>query len=278
MRLEEINLSAYQYVEAVSDQFTQICEPLFKLGIKYFEYFRVFSDGGYLRLINNIDYCKVYLSVIKEAGPFFKQQATKASINKSYSFLLTDINQFDKKKEPIIHLLYDFDIWNCLKIYKLHADNFMEIYTFSMARNDLQATQLFLNYYPFFEHFINYFNEQAAELISCNDKKKLAYFKSHFDFLAMSQENILVHKAEQFLRETQLMRKLVKGKGVDIRLSKRETQCLEYLALGKSMKEIGRSLELSPRTIEFYLKNIKQKTGIRSKEEIIVNYIKSNQV
>jgi DNA-binding CsgD family transcriptional regulator len=44
------------------------------------------------------------------------------------------------------------------------------------------------------------------------------------------------------------------------------------------MKETGKLLDLSSRTIEFYLNNIKQKTGLNSRDEILVNFIKDNKV
>lgn len=52
-------------------------------------------------------------------------------------------------------------------------------------------------------------------------------------------------------------------------LSRRERECLSLLLEGKSAKQSGRVLNLSPRTIETYLDAIKQKFGCRTKLEII---------
>jgi DNA-binding CsgD family transcriptional regulator len=102
--------------------------------------------------------------------------------------------------------------------------------------------------------------------------------KNQFNFDEISQKNLCTQKIEAFYQNTALTKKSLNVGDKLITLSKREAECLEGLALGKSMKEIGKLLDLSPRTIEFYLNNIKDKTGIRSKEEIIVNFIKKNQV
>ncbi|PJD97983.1 MAG: hypothetical protein CK425_02140 [Parachlamydia sp.] len=52
-------------------------------------------------------------------------------------------------------------------------------------------------------------------------------------------------------------------------LSSRESQCIRQLLKGKSAKETGAALGLSPRTVEFYLENIKNKLSCTSKQEIL---------
>lgn len=54
-----------------------------------------------------------------------------------------------------------------------------------------------------------------------------------------------------------------------IYLSRREVQCLQLLIAGKTSQLIGQLLHLSPRTIEHYLVNIKNKLNVRTKAELI---------
>jgi DNA-binding CsgD family transcriptional regulator len=54
-----------------------------------------------------------------------------------------------------------------------------------------------------------------------------------------------------------------------IYLTKRESQCLHYLARGKTMKMIGKILDISPRTVGHYLENLKAKFGVTSKSDLI---------
>lgn len=64
-----------------------------------------------------------------------------------------------------------------------------------------------------------------------------------------------------------------------IKLSKRHDEILKYLILGKTAKQIAQILNLSHRTIEFYLTIIKRKFKAVNKsdliEKVIVNYIES---
>ncbi len=51
--------------------------------------------------------------------------------------------------------------------------------------------------------------------------------------------------------------------------SKREIECLYYLIRGLSAKQIGKILNLSSRTIETHIYNLKKKVGGRKKSDII---------
>jgi DNA-binding CsgD family transcriptional regulator len=52
-------------------------------------------------------------------------------------------------------------------------------------------------------------------------------------------------------------------------LSKRQKECLKYLASGMTAKKIARILNLSPRTVEFYIENLKKKFLCSNRTELI---------
>jgi DNA-binding CsgD family transcriptional regulator len=49
----------------------------------------------------------------------------------------------------------------------------------------------------------------------------------------------------------------------------REAQCMLYILKGHTFNSIGNELQLSPRTIEFYVKNMKKKVGCKTKYQLI---------
>lgn len=55
-------------------------------------------------------------------------------------------------------------------------------------------------------------------------------------------------------------------------LSKRENDVLTHLAHGKTAKQIGMQLDISRRTVEHHIANIKYKTNCNSRSEIINKY------
>jgi DNA-binding CsgD family transcriptional regulator len=59
----------------------------------------------------------------------------------------------------------------------------------------------------------------------------------------------------------------------DVYLSKQEVRCLQLLITGKTSKLIGQALQLSARTVEHYLANIKLKLGVKTKAQLIEKVI-----
>ncbi len=55
----------------------------------------------------------------------------------------------------------------------------------------------------------------------------------------------------------------------DAYFSKQEIKCLRLLIAGRTIKLIGQQMELSPRTVEYYLNNIKHKLNVKTKSELI---------
>lgn len=58
-------------------------------------------------------------------------------------------------------------------------------------------------------------------------------------------------------------------------LTNREYQCFNLIKQGLTMQQAGDVLDLSARTVEFYLKNAKNRLRIRSTKELIIN-LKNN--
>ncbi len=55
----------------------------------------------------------------------------------------------------------------------------------------------------------------------------------------------------------------------EIALTKRELECAQFLLAGKTAKETAKYLNISPRTVEEYLENIRFKFNCRNKLEIV---------
>lgn len=53
-------------------------------------------------------------------------------------------------------------------------------------------------------------------------------------------------------------------------ITHRERECLTYVAKGFTLKMIAKELGLSPRTVESYLRNFKERIGIKTKCELIM--------
>ncbi len=54
--------------------------------------------------------------------------------------------------------------------------------------------------------------------------------------------------------------------------SKRELECLEHLCRGKTYKQVGREMMISPRTVETHLEHIRNKSTCNNKSEVITQF------
>ncbi|MCC7420760.1 MAG: helix-turn-helix transcriptional regulator, partial [Planctomycetaceae bacterium] len=52
-------------------------------------------------------------------------------------------------------------------------------------------------------------------------------------------------------------------------LSERELEIFEWLGRGMTVKEIGRQLHLSPKTVEYHREHIKQKLNLSSSAAVV---------
>ena len=60
-------------------------------------------------------------------------------------------------------------------------------------------------------------------------------------------------------------------------LSTREYDCLSLLVDGCTDKEIGKKLEISPRTVEFHIANVKKKWQTTSRVKLAAKFIEYTQ-
>jgi len=52
-------------------------------------------------------------------------------------------------------------------------------------------------------------------------------------------------------------------------LTRREAECMACLMRGETINKIAEKLNLAPRTVEFYFKNVKHKLGCRTKFDLL---------
>lgn len=52
-------------------------------------------------------------------------------------------------------------------------------------------------------------------------------------------------------------------------LTGREADCIYFMLDGHTIKSVGSQLQLSPRTVEYYLQNVKDKLGCHKKTDVL---------
>lgn len=82
--------------------------------------------------------------------------------------------------------------------------------------------------------------------------------------------------SDKFMQRSQTMNHLLPGKEINgSYFTSRELDVIQWILRGKAMREIAIILNLSPRTIEHYIVNIKTKAKVKTKSQLIEYFLKS---
>jgi DNA-binding CsgD family transcriptional regulator len=148
--------------------------------------------------------------------------------------------------------------------------------TFFVTKNDdTHIKDFYKNHSSVLDSFLDHFKSIAPDIFDLTDESKLGfspyvnetYPKIEKIFLKSTPwerilDNFSASLESQFNDEIETIMKIHS-------LTKREVQCLILLSRGDTGKEVARKLNLSPRTVESHINNLRVKTNRQTKIEII---------
>lgn len=262
--------NAIQYNFEQFDAIQKICAPLSDyIGVSLIHYRRFYLGGGLISLFNHMDWMKIS----------FEKKYWYSSVlsNKLSSLLEKDSLYYLWPEKPLTNdalycELFDQNIWNGITIYKKNVD-YIESYAFASTRNCVGVTGIYFSEIELLEHFISYFRSSIVGLMGNTEKKIIIPCSLGLGKDSKSDKNDLRKK---FINETAIKTFYLRHDGNDIKLTKRESECLALLSYGKQVKEVARLLKLSPRTVETYLNDVKWKTKCNTKSQAVLLYQQQN--
>ena len=250
--------------ESILGKIRDIAQPLSdRFGIKTFAYRRFLTDGRSFGVSTNDEWNKWHTNYLLQQNNIKAYEDEVKETSKSEKGKFSWLRIGSPPDDELCSNLYSHNIWNTLCLYKRDA-NYVEGFYFATTRENEGFYNVALNKLAEFEKYSAYFKEKflTATDLHIIDKMSLpTVSKESFNqFLEVPKGRIVLHKENEL-----------------ILLTKRETECLYYIAQGRSFKEVAKVLMISPRTVEYYLNNIKDKTGTYKKSELIEFY-KSNYI
>lgn len=260
MRLRQDRLDAFKYNQSIDSVLREICDPLFKsFGINGFGYARFYKNGQCFDIFSDIKWQQLYFD--KFDCYHLVKEDLKFSSNNSSTVLWG--NSLIERKNPILNASYEHNLWHGLRIYESFADH-VDCWHFTTAVSNFQIVNFYINEINSFKRYIHYFNEKAASLIN---KQNSLYFleKNIFD----DQSGNAFFSQEKFKDELSIKKFKVNINNHQITFSKREAECVEHIVQNKTFKEVAIKMKLSPRTVEFYLNNVKRKANCATSHELI---------
>ena len=260
------NKQAIEYQQKVSSRIVDFCKPLNDyLGISLFTYFKIYpKESSYITFSNDVKLTREYCTKVHNDTIYFQQYLE--GVNKSKVILWP--------KDPLnlaTNLVFKRGYWHGLNIITQIDNEVIEGCGFVSHKDNPRINELYLKHYDVLKKFIEQFKFTFADVITNAEPCKAKYKNGFIHDLPEYNKND-VPDIQAFLRAIGANSNSLNIDGQIIQLTKREMQCLELVDKGCSAKLIGRELLLSPRTIESHLDNIRQKTGVHHKHDLIKLY------
>ena len=272
-----------------------ICKPLFdNFGFTHFHFRRTFNDRSRAVLCTNPEWVKYFYDtkqydhygIYEELKPngeitICDQLFNSIHSDSTYSSMHYSVSGAMKNRKPSFVLwqsLYDLPVFNFVfeeaKYFNIdhgitmtdndeHSCSFYQIGT---TPEKAHLINFYLNNYDILRVFIKYFKDRGAHLIEQAEKNRILANDSITQPHFLEKNNIPFienEKFDRFFKQIQYSAYRVEG------LSSREMQLIQYLLKGYTAKQIANALQLSHRTVEFYIANIKTKLQCFTKAQLI---------
>ncbi len=256
-----------------------LIKPLKQLGISYFGHAHVDAQG----MVSGHATCPEYLAHYYEQG-YHHNDLHLARPELGQSYVLWDIvPQYGKTAELYHEVSLSYDVYHTFTLIQATQD-YVDYYHFGTTPDKEHMNQFYLQHVDLLEKFIEFYKS-----LLFNDR----ILKQSFDFafrpdevfggyqeVDAPQTQLSPEQRQAFLQSLQdqsVAQKVInrafdaKEAGQTQMLSARELQCLGLLAHGRTAKAIGRALDIQPKTVYYYLDNVKKKVAAYSKHDL-VNY------
>jgi len=255
-----------KYIIKHSDKIQRTTRPLRdRFQIQYFTYHRIDKNGKYTVLVDRPDWAEHYVeSQLYLVDPFLRHPDLYEP-----GFCLIENHGSEEYRQRIFREGKEIcNLDQGIILIKKNKDASVEFFGFSGNMADCALDKLYLNQPWILKSFANHFTQELNPLLLQMEEESdtLIHLKGD-DFFT-------TERIEPDIQSKELLNYLQDiGKGEEVAkialLSKREKECIQLLLKGKSAKETASFLKLSPRTIEFYFENIKNKLSCNSKQEIL---------
>lgn len=246
---------------AATPEVKKICDDYFgqlELNLHYFGHGITFPDGRFSCLMSDTGWSE-YFFVENDFPPsgytIYDQIESSVKLPRLDSGV--DFGWSDKE----IRLARDrFGLENLMVIYRKYEDH-LQCFFFDL--HDKKAHEKYINHFDIFENFIFYYKDRAKDLLKMTSRNMWQVSDQVRASKKMTLRDYDVPLPKQYF---------LRLNGKESSISVREYQCLELLAHGAKFKELSDVLNISLRTTETYVGNLKKKLGVYSLSEAIKIY------
>lgn len=234
-----------------AETIAQITNPLQELGIFSFSHDITFDKGQISILSNSTEVFEYY----------YKNQVPAVCTNDQGRILEAGIyldcklkRDYSDYASTFSNLNKNFNVKNFIHVVETEHDC-QHMYSFSFDIDQVDYLHIIANKMNIIKKFIRSYKLQANEIITQ---------------IKLPKNRITLPIVENPIDNQQHF-KIISNES---KLTNRQMECAKLLMNGKTAKEIARSLGLSPRTVEYYLTNIKLKLECNNKVELVTKLMR----
>lgn len=246
----------------LSPHLQQAAQPIFdKFNLNYFQYLTVFKDGSFAHTNNHTKWTEFIIDYIEGMTdePMVYSSINEDQLDKhTYSFLW----DFNLPELPV-GLAREHNICNGLTFVE-RFDTHYNMIGFASPRDNKNALDVYVNHKEELLTFIRNFQHDQKHLIQELHSRPIRIEPERWD------QNL--HKMLADVKKSPKME--VVHNGIQGYVTPQEFSCLKGISEGKTYKEVGLLYNISPRTVESYLKRVRDRFGINLKRELIGLYHK----
>lgn len=232
-----------------------ICDPILKsIGITYFNYIKIYNkDCSRELLTNNADWIGHFYSnaLYNSIGAIDIEHL----LPKGY-FLWAEM----VTKDPIY--LQGRDYFNIDQgiTFVIKRPDVTLLYIFASSQDNHDINNFYASNIDLLQRFIHYFTDRGQDLIKEAESNRI-YLPQPQIVTASRVNNISVSDKmrAEFFENTHVNRYFLLNEADDLYLTKKQGECASLFVTGLTTKQIARTMSVSPRTVEGYLYDIKNK-------------------
>lgn len=245
-----------------------ICHPLFKVTpLNYFDYVRYYDDGRVVAFSTSVDFSIYTLSEF--LLPTLNELQFFSNLGHKVSFLSTTsplpIGLDDKNSEKYlknIEYASDHKVYHRMYITD-RKDNYFTTSGFGVKKDSKSILNFHINSVNFLQRFIRYFEVKSSEIFSRSLKNFNIILPKYHEELDLSEIGIVLPstKVESY--------NFLDSCNSEQNITPKEQECLGLIAQGYTMKLAALKMQISHRTVEQHLRNIKDKFGLHTKNQLV---------
>lgn len=237
----------------------EICAPLEKIGVTFFNYSKVYKAGARIDLCTSYPITEYY---------YFKSKAYKTdSVESNVENLSEGFNLWSSftEDEGLQVMRNEFNTFNGIS-YIHKTEDYCECYHFGSTRENAQIIHFYLNHLDVLKLFNLYFKSKGRELIKQAEKQKIMVGAT--DEFELKQE-IAAKQLESVLQELSTHKYFVDSNYDETYLTQRELECLCWYASDKTVEEIALILKVKVNSVKSYIEIAKRKMDCHSKVQLL---------